>query len=134
MCTRVPSTARGFASNVCGCITEMVPTVLLRCVITIVTFPVHHRQQNPQIFCREAVMWKRLTHTNIVPLLGVTIDPFQLVSDLVSGGDLPNYMKTNPNADRPRLVGVPAFVFLSLTPAASCLTSLRVSVTSTSAI
>jgi len=53
-------------------------------------------------------MWKHLTHRNIVPLLGVTIDPPQLVSEWVSGGDLPNYVETNPIADRPRLVGVPA--------------------------
>jgi len=58
-------------------------------------------------------MWKHLTHTNIVPLLGVTIDPFQLVSDWVSGGDLLDYIKRNPNANRLRLVGVPVIVLSS---------------------
>ena len=49
-------------------------------------------------------MWKRLTHPNVVPLLGVTVTPFQLVSDWMSGGDLPDYIK-HPNADRLGLVG-----------------------------
>ena len=57
-------------------------------------------------------MWKHLTHPNIVPLLGVTLDPFQLVSDWVSGGDLPDYIRRKPDADRPRLVGVPAAVLI----------------------
>ena len=111
MCTKVPSMAREFASNVCGSISGMVQKRPPRCVIDTIPFPLHHRQQNPQTFCREAVMWKHLKHQNIVPLKGVTIDPFQLVSDWVSGGDLPDYIRTNPDADRPRLVSTPAMVF-----------------------
>jgi len=53
-------------------------------------------------------MWKHLTHRNIVPLLGVTISPFQLVSDWMPGGHLPDYIRMNPDADRLGLVGVPA--------------------------
>ena len=52
-------------------------------------------------------MWKHLTHPNIVPLLGVTITPYQLISTWMSGGDLPGYIEKNPNADRLKLVGVP---------------------------
>lgn len=59
-----------------------------------------------QIFCKEAVVWKRLTHPNILPLLGTTITPLQLVSDWMPGGDLPSYLKKNPNADQVGLVGV----------------------------
>jgi serine/threonine protein kinase len=59
-----------------------------------------------QAFCREAVMWKRLMHPNILPLLGITIGPLQLISSWMSGGDLPEHIKNNANADRPRLVGV----------------------------
>ncbi|KAF9789353.1 kinase-like domain-containing protein [Thelephora terrestris] len=52
-------------------------------------------------FCHEAVTWKRVTHPNIVPLLGVTISPrFQLISDYMSGGDLPEYIKQHSDADR----------------------------------
>ena len=35
---------------------------------------------------------------------------FQLVSDWMSGGDLPGYIEKNPNADRLKLVGVPLIV------------------------
>ena len=47
-----------------------------------------------------------MAHPNIVPLLGVTIYPrLQLISDWMSGGDLPDYIRQNPNADRLELVG-----------------------------
>ena len=79
-------------------------------------------------------MWKHLTHQNVLPLLGVTIDPFQLVSGWMSGGDLPDYIKRNPDADRLGLVGVPRHVYPPLTPISSCPTSLGVSATYTPAI
>ena len=50
-------------------------------------------------------MWKHLTHPNILSLLGVTVTPFQLISNWMSGGDLPGYIEKNPNADRLKLVG-----------------------------
>ena len=53
-------------------------------------------------------MWKRLTHPNILSLLGVTITPkFQLVSNWMPGGDLPGYIQRNPNVDLLKLVGAP---------------------------
>lgn len=58
-------------------------------------------------------MWKRLTHPNIVPLLGVTSNPPQLVSDWMPGGDLPRYIKNNPDADRLGLVGILPVAFIS---------------------
>ena len=68
--------------------------------------------KNPEIFCQEAVMWKHLTHPNILPLLGITICPFQLISDWMPGGDLPEYIKKNPNVYRLELVGVLPVVFV----------------------
>ena len=59
-----------------------------------------------QIFYREAVIWKNLTHPNILPFLGVTIDPLQLVSEWMPGGTLLKYVKNNPDADRLGLVGI----------------------------
>ena len=50
-------------------------------------------------------MWKRLEHPNIVPLLGVTVAPLQLVSVWMTGGELLEYIETNPSADRLNLVG-----------------------------
>ena len=57
-------------------------------------------------------MWKRLTHPNILPLLGITLTPFQLVSSWMSGGDLSGYVKNHPDADRLVLVGVAPIVFI----------------------
>jgi hypothetical protein len=51
-------------------------------------------------------VWKRLTHPNILPLLGITVAPLQLISDWMSAGDLPGYIKKNPGVDRLELVGV----------------------------
>ena len=53
------------------------------------------------------MVWKHLTHPNIVALLGVTADPLQLVSDRMPGGNLVEYIANNPNADRLGLVSVP---------------------------
>ena len=57
-------------------------------------------------------MWKHLMHPNILPLLGVTLTPFQLVSTWMPGGDLPGYIKKNPDVDRIRLVGAPPIIFI----------------------
>ena len=68
-------------------------------------------------------MWKRLVHPNILPLLGITIAPLQLISNWMSGGDLPDYIKKHPEADRLELVGTPSTVLLPrllLLPAIRC--------------
>ena len=63
-------------------------------------------------------MWKRLVHPNIVPLLGIT--QLQLISDWMPGGDLPTYIKKNPDADLLGLVRVPLHDYqIELTPAVS---------------
>jgi len=57
-------------------------------------------------------MWRRLKHPNIVPLLGITLTPFQLISDRMSGGEMSGYIKKHPNVDRLKLVGVPPIAFI----------------------
>ena len=57
-------------------------------------------------------MWKRSIHPNILPLLGITTTPFQLISNLMPGGNLPQWIQVNPNADRLVLVGVTSVVFI----------------------
>ena len=56
------------------------------------------------------VVWKNLSHPNVVPLLGVTIDPIQLVSGWMPDVDLTGYITDHPDADRLNLVGVPSTV------------------------
>ncbi|KAF9646791.1 kinase-like protein [Thelephora ganbajun] len=47
-----------------------------------------------------AVVWKHLTHPNIVPLLGIAINPFELISDRMPGGGLTEYITNHPDTDR----------------------------------
>jgi serine/threonine protein kinase len=53
-----------------------------------------------------------LDHPNIVPLLGVTSIPLQLISEWMTGGSLTEYIKKNPNADRLGLVSAPPVVLI----------------------
>ena len=71
-------------------------------------------------------MWKRLNHKNIVPLLGITPTPLQLISDWMPGGDLTEYIKKDPNVGRLALVGVTPVAFdPTLTSVTSYLMSLK---------
>jgi serine/threonine protein kinase len=79
-------------------------------------------------------VWKRLNHKNIVPLLGITPTPLQLISDWMPGGDLTEYIKKDPNVGRLDLVGVPAVAFdPTLTSVTSYLMSLKAFTSSTHA-
>ena len=63
-------------------------------------------------------MWKRLDHKAIVPFLGITTTPLQLISEWMSGGNLTKHIGKHLNANRLSLAGVPPFVFdFILTPA-----------------
>ena len=68
--------------------------------------PCAYSLMNQKLFCKEAVMWKNLKHPNILPLLGATISPSQLVSTLMPAGDLSKYLPKNPDLNRIELVGV----------------------------
>ena len=54
-----------------------------------------------------AAVWKNLAHANVVPLLGVTTDPVQLVSGWMPDVNLTGYITNHPDADILNLVGVP---------------------------
>ena len=71
-------------------------------------------------------MWKRLQHKNILPLLGITLNPLQLISEWMPGGDLTSYIAKHPDADRLGLVGdLPLMFCPTLIPTTSFLTFLR---------
>ena len=99
-----PSMVRGSASSARECIFEMVHKRLQRYHIGVATFCARHHSRKSQTFCQEAVMWKYLTHPNVLPFLGVTISPLQLISDWMPGGDLPGYIEKHSDADRIELV------------------------------
>jgi len=50
-------------------------------------------------------VWKRLDHPNVVAFKGITLDPLQLVSEWIPGGELREYLKGNPNTNPISLVG-----------------------------
>ena len=51
-------------------------------------------------------MWKRLIHPNVVPFVGVTADPPQIVSEFMPHGNLATYIKSNPQQNRVSLVSL----------------------------
>ena len=57
------------------------------------------------------VVWKRLQHPNIVPLLGVLREmPFDIIYEWMGNGRITEYVRRYPQVDCIRLVGeiVPA--------------------------
>ena len=74
----------------------------------------------PQTFHQVAVVWKHSRHPNIVPLLGVTLDPPQLISDRMPGGDLTEYITSHPDTDRISLVSdLSTSLYETLTPSSA---------------
>ena len=61
----------------------------------------HHK-----IFCKEVVMWRRISHPNIVPFLGVSTTPVPLsmVSEWMPNGNVRDYVGENPDTSRLQLV------------------------------
>jgi serine/threonine protein kinase len=78
------------------------------------------------MFHREAVTWKHLNHPNIVPFLGATLDPLQLVSAWMPGGSLTEYINEHPEKSRLALVRFVLLHWFSPSPLVSYLISLRV--------
>lgn len=59
-----------------------------------------------QRFYKEVVLWKRLKHRNILPVLGVSRDfaEFCLVSPWMKNGCITNYIRDNPHVNPLELV------------------------------
>jgi len=57
-----------------------------------------------QSFFKEVVLWKNLRHPNIVPFIGVTTNPLQLVLEWMPNGTLTEFVEKNPSASRIDLV------------------------------
>ena len=72
-------------------------------------------------------MWKRLEHDNVVPLLGITTTPLQLISKWMTGGTLTEYIEKHPDASRLGHVGARLDTGSLTHPTLSYLTLQRVS-------
>ena len=56
--------------------------------------------------------WKSLNHQNILPLLGATMgDRFVMVSEWMANGNINEFVRADPNADR---LGLVRFLFMDL--------------------
>jgi len=70
------------------------------------------RWTNPrQKFCHEAVIWKRLSHPNLLPFLGVNKTLFRLamVSEWMEHGTILQFVKRNVATNRLKLVCISSF-------------------------
>jgi len=104
MCTKGLSTVSRSASNGCGFTLVENQKRPRMCVLNFTAF-IRLFLTKGQAFFQEAAVWKRLEHPNIVPLLGVTVAPLQLVSVRMAGGEILEYIERNPSTDRLSLVG-----------------------------
>ena len=72
-------------------------------------------------------MWKRLTHPNIVPFVGITMDPLQLVLEGMPKGALAEHLEETPQANRIGLVSsFSSLLVLSITISLSLLKLLDI--------
>ena len=69
-------------------------------------------------------MWGFLRHPNVLPLMGALMseDWFAMVSEWMPNGNINQFTKTHPEANRPRLVRPP---FATLLPSFQQLKSLQ---------
>ena len=76
-------------------------------------YPPQDLQEAKKILWKLVPVWKRLIHENILPFRGVDMSIFQLalVYDWGHSGNIMQYLESNPNASRSKLVTVlPCFV------------------------
>ena len=59
-----------------------------------------------QVFCGEVLVWKRISHHNIVPFFGVSEAhvPLSMVSEWMPNGNVRDYVRNNPERSRLQLV------------------------------
>ena len=59
-----------------------------------------------QVFYGEVVVWKRISHHNIVPFFGVSeaYAPLSMVSEWMPNGNVRDYVRNNPERSRLQLV------------------------------
>lgn len=101
-----------------------------RCGTYLVLIEVTVPKLSLQIFCKEVVLWNHLKHPNVVPFLGATLHPPQLVSVWMPNKGLTEYVTAHPEKNRLRLVGFPPVVSGQvLTLFASYVMSLKVCTT-----
>ena len=75
---------------------------------TMLSFPMLCTDCALQKFCKEVVTWKTLQHPNVLLLIGVTMSEtqFAMISDWMENGNINEFVKTHPDANRLDLVDI----------------------------
>ncbi|KAF9785442.1 kinase-like domain-containing protein [Thelephora terrestris] len=70
--------------------------------VKVVQLYADNREMTLRRFCKEAVIWRHLRHSNILPLVGVAIGPGRcsLVSNWMDNGTINAFIERNPDANR----------------------------------
>lgn len=64
-----------------------------------------------QGFCKEVVIWKNLSHPNILPFIGAAMvtepnhEKYEIVSEFMENGNIRSFIGQNAGANRLELVG-----------------------------
>lgn len=64
-----------------------------------------------QKFCKEVVIWKNLSHPNILPFVGATLvteqkrEKYEIVSEFMVNGDIRTFIQRFKGVNRLELVG-----------------------------
>lgn len=62
-----------------------------------------------QGFYEKVVAWTKLDHPNVLRCFGVTVDPFQMLTEWMPNGQVMNHVEVQNGVDRVRLVRSLAF-------------------------
>lgn len=85
--------------------------------VSIINFTYHRRSATSQRLCREVIPWKHLSHPNVLPLLGVSISTnphsFRIFSEWMPNGNVMQYARSNPMANRLQLASLLAIPLYS---------------------
>ena len=64
-----------------------------------------------QAFCKEVVIWKNLSHPNVLPFIGAAMvtepgqEKCEIISELMENGDITTFLRQNDGVNRLELVG-----------------------------
>ncbi|KAF9781215.1 kinase-like domain-containing protein [Thelephora terrestris] len=63
--------------------------------------------KHQKLFCKECIIWMKISHPNLLPLIGIDIDSqtghYSMISELMANGNIREYIRQN-SANRHRLL------------------------------
>ncbi|KAF9648292.1 hypothetical protein BDM02DRAFT_3096756, partial [Thelephora ganbajun] len=76
------------------------------CVKAFRTYTAENLSKTKQLLFQEVVIWKRLSHPNVLPILGVSLELFPLcvITGWMIDGNIMDFTSKHPEVNRLRLV------------------------------